>query len=465
MYYSNRHKHRSNKLNILVIFTVIILIAIIYFILIYPSRPLSLPSQPVSSPTSTPSSKISRSNLSVTSHPRADYIITLTDKKRLKGRTPFKKKINTGNLNIELSAPGYNTLRENIPLEKNTKKTYYLDPSGQLVHHLFNITNVPSPKGVAFSPDGKEIWITRLLNKKKGLSVFDAQTGKKITDVNLDSGGGVEVIFSQNGQFAYVSQMEIAKVYEISTETKKVTRTFATGSAWTKILALSSDGKTLYASNWSGNDVSQIDLKTGKLIQRFPTVETPRGLYITKNNQYLYVAGFDKGEIQKINLFSGKSKIVYTSGGAMRHIIPDENKNILYLSDMAKDAIFKLNLLNDSVIKFTATDHNPNTIALSPDKKVLFVSCRGKNATADNYYIPGPEWGSVLLFDTATGKMLDAIIGGNQPTALDISLDGKKMIFSDFLDGVLEVFSIPDYATLASGGGGRSSIYKKELMK
>src|SRR4030042_6291828 len=127
---------------------------------------------------------------------------------------------------------------------------------------------------------------------------------------------------------------------------------------------------------------------------------------------------------------------------------------------MGKSAIYKLDLANDEVLKFVDTDLNTNTIVLSPDKKVLFVSWRGENYSATDYSRPGPEWGSVLLFDANTGKMLDAVVGGNQPTALDISPDGKLLVFSDFLDGRLEFYQVPSYETLLAGNGGRSSVYK-----
>lgn len=462
-YYLHPKKHHSPNLRLFLILIIIFSIGIIIFLTTKASLFSPQTSTPI--PTPTPTSKPSPFTFKFNSIPQSNYIATLIDGTKKKGKTPFSAKILGGEIKIKLTHAGYNDLNQIIKLDKNIKTTYYLDKSGQLVHHLFNIENVPSPKGAAFTPNGKEIWVTRLLNKKKGLSIFDATTGKKITDVNLASGGGVEVVFSKDGKYAYVSQMETASVYEISTKTKKVTRIFPTGSAWTKILAISPDGKTIFASNWSGNDVSEIDITSGKLRRRLPTVKTPRGLYITPDNQWLYVAGFDKGEIQKINLKTESSKIIYNSGGAMRHIVSDENKKILYVSDMAKDAIFTIDLKTDVVNKFANTDRNPNTIGLTPDKKVLFVSCRGKNATADNYYIPGPEWGSVLLFDTNSGNMLDAIVGGNQPTALDISLDGEKLIFSDFLDGILKIFSIPNYETLKNGRGGRSAIYRQELQK
>jgi DNA-binding beta-propeller fold protein YncE len=338
------------------------------------------------------------------------------------------------------------------------------DPEGQLVHHLFDINYIPSPKGAAFSPDGKEIWVASLLNKKRGVSVFDSKTGKMITNINLNNGGGVEIIFSKDGSKVYVSQMETAKVFEIDAKSKKVLASFDTKSSWTKVLALSSDGKTLYASNWVGDNISEIDLISGKLKRLIATVDTPRGIYLTEDN-ILYVAGFGKGEIEKINLKTGESKVIFKSGGAMRHIVADEGREILYLSDMAKGIVWQVSLKNDLVKKFAETDTNPNTIALSPDKKILFVSCRGRNYSAENYFLPGPEWGSVLLFDTETGKMLDAIVAGNQPTALAVSPDGKLLVFSDFLDNRLEVFEVPSYEKLKQGEGGRSKVYKKELKK
>ena len=336
---------------------------------------------------------------------------------------------------------------------------------GQLVKHLFNIELIPSPKAAAFSLDGKEIWATSLLNKKRGVSVFDTSNGRKIKDIDLGGGGGVEIVFSKDGQKAYVSQMETAKVFEIDTQTKEVLRSFDTQSTWTKELWLSQDNALLYASNWCGDDVSEIDLESGELVRRIKTVDTPRGIYVTPDNRYLYIAGFADGEIQKIDLKTGQKEILLHSGGAMRHIAANEKEGTLYFSDMAKASIWKLNLETSKVEQFVSTDHNPNTIVLSPDNKILFVSCRGINASAGNYYIPGPEWGSVLLFDTGTGKMLDAIIGGNQPTALAVSPDGKTLVFSDFLDNRLEVFEIPDYEVLKQGEGGIANFYKQYLRK
>jgi len=316
--------------------------------------------------------------------------------------------------------------------------------SDQPVSCIYSVSGVPSPKGVAFTPDGKEFWVTSLMNKNRGVVVFDSETGKHKKDIILPYGGGVEIIFNADGSLAFVSQMETGRVFEINTKTKEILRTFETKSSWTKVLTLSPQEDILYASNWVDNNISIIDLKNGQLIRNIPTVATPRGIYVTKDD-ILYVAGFANGEIQKINLKTGASSVLYRSYGAMRHIVADEKNDTLYFSDMGKAVIFKVDMKTEKVEQFAKTDLNPNTIVLTVDKKILIVSNRGANHPSGRINIPGPEKGTILFFDTSTGQKIATLVGGNQPTALDISPDGRYFIYSNFLDGNLTMCEVPSY--------------------
>src|SRR3989344_7610053 len=258
--------------------------------------------------------------------------------------------------------------QDNEPGEKSSESPISIknpiNLEEQLVTHLLDIKSGSSSKGIAFSKDDKELWVTLLMNKSTGIRIFNPKTGEELESINLNGNGGVEVIFSQDGTKAYVSQMETAKIFEIDTNTKEILRILNTNSAWTKVLKLSPDEKMIYASNWVGNNVSEIDLITGILKQNISTVKTPRGIYVTRDGKILYVAGFKDGEIQKINLETEEKQIIYQAGGAMRHIVADEEKNILYIYDMGQGKILKVSLENDEIKEFAKTDTNPNTIAL-----------------------------------------------------------------------------------------------------
>lgn len=339
-------------------------------------------------------------------------------------------------------------------------------PAAQLVNFVKMFKSVPAPKGLAISPDNSEVWVTALVTRPS-IGIYDPRTGRSLGKVNLGKYGAVEVIFNQDGSRAYASQMQSHTVYEIDTKARKVLRKFNTGSPWTKVVLLSPDGTKLYAANWSGDDVSEISLKTGKLLRRIHTADTPRGLYITPDGKKMYVACFGeqtlKGIIQVFNLGNGKGKII-GRGRAMRHMVADEATGRLYTSDLGADCIWVTDMKTDTTKLLVKTDHKPNTIALSPDKRVLFVSCRGAN-NPKSYYIPGPEWGTILLYDAQTGQPLDAVIGGNQCTALDVSRDGSLLVFSDFLDAHLRVYDVPSTDVLLSGKGGYFATHLRKVRK
>ena len=381
----------------------------------------------------------------------------------LTGKTPCSIVASAGAVTVTISRSGSNDFKQDLFVDSARSIDVLLDPKGQLVHALGSLTAKGAPKGVSVTPDGREAWAT-ILNGPPAIEIYDLKAMRKTGGVNIGKYGAVEVIFNRAGTLAYASQMETAKVFEIDTATRKVLRSFKTESAWTKVIALSPDEMTLYAANWSGNDVSIIDLKSGALKERIPTAKTPRGLWPTADGRYLYVAGFDDGDLQRIDLRSGAIKTLFVSHGAMRHLVADEKSGMLYASDMAKDVVWVCDMKTLKVTKFCDTDEKPNTIELSPDGKVLFVSNRGEN-NPRSYYIPGYEWGTILLISTQTRKPLDAIVGGNQCTALDVSADGHTLVFSDFLDDRLRVYDVPGYDVLAQGNGGRYAAHFAALKK
>ena len=367
-----------------------------------------------------------------------------------------------GPVAVTVSTDGYRAEELTIPTDRSGQVEVWVDPPDQVVDRVRAFATGDAPKQVAFTPDGEEVWVTLLGGT--GLEVYDTDDGTRVAAVDLPEAGSVEVIFGRSGERAYVSQMETASVYEIDTGSYEVVRRFGTGGSWTKMMLLSPDETTLWASNWVSNDVSEIDLATGEVLRRIPTVTTPRGLAVDGDGSTLYVAGYEHGQLQAVDLATGEGTILYESGGAMRHLVADHERGLVYASDMATDQLLVVDMTDNEVTELAVSDRLPNSIDLSPDGRVLAVSNRGRN-NPESYYLPGPEWGTVLLFDTTTGDLLDAVVGGNQPTGLDVSSDGRLLAYSDFLDDRVTIVEIPATAELVAGGGGRADTYRAEVTK
>lgn len=399
--------------------------------------------------------------LTVTSHPSGASVVVEAAGGTVEGVTPFRARV-AGTADVTVSKDGFESVVERVAMDRWRSLDVWLDPAGLLHHKVGEIATGSLPKQVAFSPDGAELWVTAL--GEPGIEIYDVATLELVAEVPTGDYGTVEVVFDAGGRRAYVSQMQTASVFEVDVATHEVVRELRTGSSWSKVMALSPDERTLYVENWSGHDVSEIDLATGRVRRRLPTVDTPRGLYVTPDGARLFVAGYGDGELQRIDLRTGDADVVLSTGGALRHLVGDAERGLLYADDMATDEVFVVDLATETARKLADTDHMPNTIDLTPDGRVLYVSNRGANNPV-SYGLPGPEWGSVLALDAATGRPLDAIVGGNQTTGLDVSPDGRLLAFSDFLDNRVSVYEIPGYEVLTAGGGGRYDEHLDELDK
>jgi DNA-binding beta-propeller fold protein YncE len=402
--------------------------------------------------------------LKVESSPeRAQLVVHAADGKVHRARTPWSRRLPTGETRIEVTARKHRPFAETLQLKQSHQLVACLDPDDQLVKCVRIIPCGSRPKSVVLSKDGSVAWVATLWGPTT-LQVFETASGKKLEELSLKKHGGTELELSADRQKVYLSQMATGEVHELDFKTRKVLRSFDTKGSWTKVIKISADGKTLYASNWISSDISVVDLETGKYRRRIRSVRKPRGMHPTRDGKFLYVAGFKRGELQKIDLATGRGKIIYNKGVSIRHIVADEAKRRLYISDIGRGLILALDLDTDRVRTFARSNHKPNTIDLGPGGRVLYVSNRGARGDVD-YTEKGPEWGSVLLFDTETGKVLDAIVGGNQPTALAISDDGRTLVFSDFLDNRLRVYRVPPVEQLVKGGGGRAKTHLQDLPK
>lgn len=412
-------------------------------------------------PTATTTTTQVPREIGVTVHPEtASLLISDSGGAVHQGPGPFVGPV-AGPVELEAAADGYQT--ETVTLgSDDVGYDFWLDLPGQILDKAVEFATGNAPKQVAFRPGHAELWVTLLGGA--GFEVYDSITAQQLAAVELPGAGSVEVIFNRAGTLAYLSQMETASVYEVDAVTREVVRAIPTTGVWTKVMVLSPDEQTLWASNWVSNDVSEIDLATGEVRRKLRTVATPRGLYVTPDGAKLYVAGFRDGEIQVFNLADGSSSLLYRSGGAMRHLVGNQDGSLVYASDMGRATTLVVDTATDQVSELAPVDRHPNTIDLSPDGRVLYVSNRGRN-NPESYYLKGPEWGTVAVIDTATGSYLDAIIGGNQTTGLDVSPDGTLLAYSDFLDDRVVVYRIPPYEDLVAGEGGRWEAHLIEKVK
>lgn len=298
------------------------------------------------------------------------------------------------------------------------------------------------PKQVLFSPDNKYV-IMPLLDDN-GFDIFDVENQKMLDRIyppNSKKLGYCEGLFIPEKKVFLVSQMTTGNIYEYSYPEFQLKRTIPTNGTWSKFIAYSPEKDMLAVSNWVSNDVSIINYSDGKLLRKLKTGQSPRGLYFVNGGKEIITLAFDGGIIEKFNTETGKRlNSIYINKSAMRHIVMNDEKTKAYFSDMYYSQIYEVDMETFSITRKTKVYINPNTIDLL-NNRWLFVSSRGPNNPQD-YTKRSPSNGKIQIIDITTMEIVHKFEGGNQPTGLDVSDNGKLLCFSNFQDQNIEIYSI-----------------------
>jgi DNA-binding beta-propeller fold protein YncE len=302
------------------------------------------------------------------------------------------------------------------------------------------------PKSVLFVENGSRI-ATALLDDR-GIQVFDAGSLEVLAfsspaGEDAEKRGFVEMVEIPGRKELWVSQMTTGKIHIFETGSYRWIESISAGGSWPKVLELDKAGKRVYVSLWNGFSVAEIDVESRKVLRRFPVSGIPRGLALSPDGTALYISNFSSGNIERVSLESGISTEIATGPGAMRHLVLNRSGSLLFFSDMYNGTVGAVDTAENRILWKKRLGSNVNTIVLDPRERYLYASIRGKNGSR-GYLHEGDSFGTVYRIDARTGRVAGRVWGGDQPTGLDISPDGKMLVFSDFLDHRLELYRIEE---------------------
>jgi DNA-binding beta-propeller fold protein YncE len=142
----------------------------------------------------------------------------------------------------------------------------------------------------------------------------------------------------------------------------------------------------LYVSLWGAAQIAVVDLKSHKVIARWPTEEHPNEMLLADSHRILFVANANRNTVTVFDTRTGKA----------------------------------LETLTASLYPNWPSGSTPNSLALTPDAKTLFV------ANADN--------NNLAVFDVSQpghSHSLGFIPVGRYPTSVRVTPDGQHLLVSN----------------------------------
>jgi DNA-binding beta-propeller fold protein YncE len=237
------------------------------------------------------------------------------------------------------------------------------------------------PCGLALSRDGRTLYAANVWGQM--VSKIDLARGVKLADIELSMSAGDSTkepaTFENRGpvdpDLAAITKRAQAPLDPASPD-----------SPFPYACRLDEKRQRLYVSLWAQSCVAVIDLKSGLVVERWPTGQHPNEMLLTKSSRYLLVANANHNTVTILDTASGK---------AVETLV----------ASLSPDAL---------------PGSTPNSLALSRDETKLFVA----NACNNN----------IAVFDvTVIGKSrsLGFIPVGWYPTSVRITPDGKRLLVTN----------------------------------
>ncbi len=166
-----------------------------------------------------------------------------------------------------------------------------------------------------FSPDGKEIWTTQMMDNGTVL-VLDASSLATMKTIAVGA-MPAEVTFSRDGKYAFVCNGASNTVSVIDVAAKNVVKTIAVGKD--PVGAWQGSNNVMYVDNEEGKSVTAIDAQTLNVVRTYNLGFTP-AMAATAPNGELWITDTDNGKVVFFSLTSD-AKLGELATGAGAHAL------------------------------------------------------------------------------------------------------------------------------------------------
>ena len=258
------------------------------------------------------------------------------------------------------------------------------------------------PNRIVFHPDGKTAWV--VYDKSHDLGVVDAETRKLVKRVKI-GGNPYNLNFSADGRYLYVldwssdtSNDEII-VWDLKAE--KIEWRVEV-STWPAHSVFSRDGRLFYVSGETAGDVTVIDTTThGAVARVVHGGGDAMGLALTADGKHLYAGAGENKAVLKIDTATNKQVASIAVPGVVHETTLTLDGKHLFVTLRKQNKIAIVSTADDKIVKVLDSRGYPDLVTMEPNGRYALVSNRYADA--------------VSVIDVATLKEVRRIPVGKAP--------------------------------------------------
>jgi len=258
------------------------------------------------------------------------------------------------------------------------------------------------PNRIVFHPDGKQAWV--VYDKSRDLGVVDAQARKLVKRVKI-GGNPYNLSFSPDGRYLYVldwssdaSNDEII-VWDLKAE--KIEWRLEV-STWPAHSVFSRDARLFYVSGETAGDVTVIDTQTRTAVARIiHGGGDAMGLALSPDGKVLYAGAGENKAVLKIDTVTNKQVASIAMPGVVHETTLTLDGKFLYVTLRKANKVVVVSTADDKIVKVVDSRGYPDLVTMEPNGRYALVTNRYADA--------------VSVIDVATHKEVRRIQVGKAP--------------------------------------------------
>ena len=302
------------------------------------------------------------------------------------------------------------------------------------------------PMSSAVSSDGKFLLVLNGGIHAPSISVISTASEHELGRTPLpDAWLGLRM--APAGNLVYVGGGSTGKVYELALGTDGTlsrSREFAiadsknAGAPFIGDVALSPDGRVLYAADLYGDNIAQVNLQSGKMVDHWHTGRRPYRIAVSPDGAHLLVSSWADGAlyehesgtgilVTKVRVGAHPTDMLWVnkpvssgeSGGSYvgRIFVAVGNSNGVAELGVTQDGQFtSIESINTGLTPMNPLGMTPSALASNAAGTRLYVACSGANAIA------------VADISQPPARMLGYVPSGWYPTSVGLLKDNQLVI-------------------------------------
>ena len=224
-----------------------------------------------------------------------------------------------------------------------------------------------NPYNLAFAPDGRHLYVLDWSSETSNdeVIIYDLQAEKIVGRVEVST-WPAHGVFSADGRMFYVSGETAGDLTAIDTTTRTITARVVHGGGDAMGLALSGDGKILYAAAGENKAILKIDTATNKIVGEIALPGVVHEATLTLDGKFLYTTLRKNNKVVVVRTADDKIVATIPQRGYPDLVTMEPRGRFALVTNRYADHVAVIDLTSHQQVRTIPVGRAPHGMALRP---------------------------------------------------------------------------------------------------